>query len=253
MSMKETLKRKTRLSECEAVIERAQRHVEEAGKALLEIKEQAYYVDSGFKSFEEYCLNKWDFSKGRASQLISSYRAIIMLESQEGQTTESFTTVNKTEDIYSGNKESGLTEIYNTLPSTREEREAKPREVYSERQLRPLSKIVNNDSIPAEKKQEIIKAVWKDAEHQAEQEGKSTPTGEMVQKAAERHCPEIITENPHPYRVVTYLSPKYRNLLDTRLGKRSEMTFEEQDLVAEKEADVVRRMVEYCLINNIKV
>ena len=60
-----------RLIELEAVVSKGVRTFIEVGDALAEIRDSRLYR-SEFATFQEYCETKWQFSRMRASQLISS-------------------------------------------------------------------------------------------------------------------------------------------------------------------------------------
>ncbi len=192
--------RKSKLQACEALINRTKRQFVEAGQALLDIKHEELWRDD-YESFEEYCNNKWNYSLNYANRLISSYNTITILEASEVVPTG--------------------TDGKKILPT-------------SELQLRPLNKIVNNGN------SELAPQAWADALEKAGEQNRVVPTGKLVQQVAEEYFPEAALEDAHPYRVVTYLTPRYRKLLDLALR-------------GEKEADYLRRMVEHCLNNSIKV
>jgi len=90
------------------------------------------------------------------------------------------------------------------------------------------------------KKKDMAPQAWAEAVEKAGERNRYVPTGRMVQMVAEEYCPEVAAEEIHPYRAVTYLNAHYRKLLDLALR-------------GEKEADYLRRMVEYCLKNKVKV
>ena len=56
---------KTKLAECEKVIERGRIIFQEVGSALLEIRDSRLYRES-HKTFEDYCQEKWSMSKTHA-------------------------------------------------------------------------------------------------------------------------------------------------------------------------------------------
>jgi hypothetical protein len=61
------------LERLETIISRNQQSFYEIGMALTEIRDKKLYRDvSGFKTFEEYCKRRWDFSSSRARQFIMS-------------------------------------------------------------------------------------------------------------------------------------------------------------------------------------
>ena len=59
------------LADCEAVIERGLGTFIEVGAALAEIRDAGLYRE-GFETFEDYCRDRWDFSRPRAYQLIDA-------------------------------------------------------------------------------------------------------------------------------------------------------------------------------------
>ena len=59
------------LPELEAVIERGKQAFYEVGAALLTIRDRRLYRDT-HATFEEYCRERWDFSRPRAYQLIDA-------------------------------------------------------------------------------------------------------------------------------------------------------------------------------------
>jgi len=61
----------TRLAELETVIERGQRTFVEVGKALAEIRDSRLYKEE-FGTFEDYCREKWGWTRVRAYQLIDA-------------------------------------------------------------------------------------------------------------------------------------------------------------------------------------
>ena len=69
-----------RLADCEAKIYNGIKGFYEAGKALIVIREEELYLQSGYSGFEDYCLKKWKFSKQRAHQLMDAYKVVKELE-----------------------------------------------------------------------------------------------------------------------------------------------------------------------------
>jgi hypothetical protein len=64
-------KESSSLAECEAVIERGLDTFVEVGNALLCIRKERLYR-AEFKTFEEYCRNRWQMTKTHANRLIDS-------------------------------------------------------------------------------------------------------------------------------------------------------------------------------------
>lgn len=70
-----------RLVVCEDVIENTYKAAFEFAGALTEIRDKKLFRES-HKTFEAYCKERWDISRGRAYQKISSYETISLLESK---------------------------------------------------------------------------------------------------------------------------------------------------------------------------
>jgi len=66
------------LPDLEAVIERGQQTFYEVGAALLTIRERRLYRDT-HATFEDYCRERWDFSRQRAHQLIQASEVAAMV------------------------------------------------------------------------------------------------------------------------------------------------------------------------------
>jgi hypothetical protein len=66
------------LERCEVVIKQGLQTFIEVGQALMTIKEKRLYRIS-FKTFEDYCIERWAISKPRAYQLIDAANVIIGL------------------------------------------------------------------------------------------------------------------------------------------------------------------------------
>ena len=64
------------LKDNEAVIQRGLLHVWEVAAALADIREQKQYLGAGFKTFEEYCQKRWQFSKVYAHHLIQGVAVV---------------------------------------------------------------------------------------------------------------------------------------------------------------------------------
>ena len=73
MSDELALTEKTALAQAEGTIERGLKTFYEVGAALMEIKDGRLYRE-GFKTFEDYCRERWGVSRIRAHQLIDSVR-----------------------------------------------------------------------------------------------------------------------------------------------------------------------------------
>lgn len=64
-----------RLAELEAVVDRGQKVFIEVGRALTEIRDSKLYRET-HKTFEEYCQERWGFTRMRASQFISAAEVV---------------------------------------------------------------------------------------------------------------------------------------------------------------------------------
>lgn len=62
------------LADNEAVIKRGLIQVWEVAAALADIREQKQYREAGFKTFEEYCQERWQFGRDYAERLIQGSR-----------------------------------------------------------------------------------------------------------------------------------------------------------------------------------
>jgi len=63
------------LERCEVVIKQGLQTFIEVGQALMTIKEKRLYR-IGYKTFEDYCVEKWSISRPRAFQLIEAANVI---------------------------------------------------------------------------------------------------------------------------------------------------------------------------------
>lgn len=66
------------LADCEAVIERGLHSFVEVGQALLTIRDQGLYSRS-HKTFEDYCQDRWGFSRIRAYQMMGASETVGVL------------------------------------------------------------------------------------------------------------------------------------------------------------------------------
>jgi hypothetical protein len=64
------------LQDNEAVIKRGLIQVWEVAAALADIREQKQYREAGFKTFEEYCQERWNFSRQYAASLIQAKEVV---------------------------------------------------------------------------------------------------------------------------------------------------------------------------------
>lgn len=64
-----------RLNQLERIIERGQKTFVEVGSALTIIRDEKLYRHA-FSTFEDYCKERWGFTRMRASQLIASAKVV---------------------------------------------------------------------------------------------------------------------------------------------------------------------------------
>jgi hypothetical protein len=74
------------LQDNEAVIRRGLIQVWEVAAALADIREQKQYKDAGFKTFEDYCQQRWNFSQQYATSLIRGHEVVSNIEDAQTQT-----------------------------------------------------------------------------------------------------------------------------------------------------------------------
>ena len=70
------------LADNEAVIRRGLIQVWEVAAALADIREQKQYKDAGFKTFEEYCETRWNFSRVYAHHLMAGVGVVENVKSE---------------------------------------------------------------------------------------------------------------------------------------------------------------------------
>lgn len=163
-----------RLAECESKIYNGIKGFYEAGKALIEIRDDKLFSDCGFSSFEEYCLKKWKFSRQQAYRLMDAYSVVKDLE-------EHTSPIGDTEEPID----------FKALP-------------FTESQARPLTKI---------KDPEIRAKVWQEVTEEAEQENKEV-TAKAVEQKVKEYCNPCVVNDPMEFRRVTYLNAKYNKRFD---------------------------------------
>ncbi|HEY8768741.1 MAG TPA: DNA N-6-adenine-methyltransferase [Dehalococcoidia bacterium] len=76
-----------RLEELEAVVARGRRVFVEVGAALLEIRDSRLYRQD-YGTFEDYCRQRWDFSRFTAYDLIKTSEAALLVEEVQQPTRE---------------------------------------------------------------------------------------------------------------------------------------------------------------------
>ena len=72
---------KTRFKECEQIIKADLKTFIKVGCALAEIRDNRLYRET-HKTFEKYCKETWDLSRGYADQQIGGYETVTLLESK---------------------------------------------------------------------------------------------------------------------------------------------------------------------------
>jgi hypothetical protein len=72
---------KERLEVCEIIIHKGLHTFLEVGQALAEIRDDRLYRETHL-TFEKYCKEVWDLSKGYANQQIGGYQTVSLLESK---------------------------------------------------------------------------------------------------------------------------------------------------------------------------
>lgn len=70
------------LADNEAVIKRGLIQVWEVASALADIREQKQYLEAGFKTFEDYCETRWNFSKVYAHHLMEGVGVVENLKAE---------------------------------------------------------------------------------------------------------------------------------------------------------------------------
>lgn len=69
---------KTELARCEAVIRQGLETFLDVGRALTTIREKGLYKDK-YSTFEDYCRERWEFSKTHANRLIGAAKVVDVL------------------------------------------------------------------------------------------------------------------------------------------------------------------------------
>ena len=77
-----TVIEKNELDRLEAIIEKGQQTFIEVGMALTQIKDSHLYRET-YKTFEDYCKKRWEFTKRHAYRLIESIKTIENLKSDQ--------------------------------------------------------------------------------------------------------------------------------------------------------------------------
>lgn len=72
MTAARKLSKPGKLAEYEKVIDDAVRSFVEVGAALARIRDDDLFVEDGYETFDAYCRERWEFTRGRADQLIRS-------------------------------------------------------------------------------------------------------------------------------------------------------------------------------------
>ena len=77
-----TTSERSRLDECESVIERGLKTFVDVGRALLEIRDSGLYREK-YGTFEDYCRERWGVSKMHAYRLMDASSVVANLESNQ--------------------------------------------------------------------------------------------------------------------------------------------------------------------------
>ncbi len=80
------------LQDNEAVIKRGLIQVWEVAAALADIREQRQYLEAGFKTFEEYCQERWNFSRQYAASLIQAKEVVENVREQVNKSVDTLST-----------------------------------------------------------------------------------------------------------------------------------------------------------------
>jgi len=64
------------INRLESIIESNQRNLHSVGNALKQIRDNHFYRDLGFDSFEAYAKNRWDIGKSHAYRLIDAAQVV---------------------------------------------------------------------------------------------------------------------------------------------------------------------------------
>lgn len=78
-----SLRERADLGRLEAVVNDGMATFMEVGEAITQIRDRRLYRDD-FATFEEYCSKKWNFTRGRAYQLITAYSVVKGMSSKKG-------------------------------------------------------------------------------------------------------------------------------------------------------------------------
>lgn len=73
-----TQEQKTELTKCELVIMDGVAKMYEAGRALMTIREEELYKDK-YRTFDDYCRERWGYSKSHANRLIGAAGVVDVL------------------------------------------------------------------------------------------------------------------------------------------------------------------------------
>ena len=80
------------LKDNESVIQRGLIQVWEVAAALADIREQKQYREAGFKTFEEYCQERWNFSRQYAASLIQAKEVVENVREQVNKSVDNLST-----------------------------------------------------------------------------------------------------------------------------------------------------------------
>lgn len=93
------------LAEQEAVIEKNIEGFYAVGQALTRIRDEKLYVGQ-YKSFKDYCNERWEFSRSRAYQLMNAVVTVDKIKALDGATSAKVSSVSTMVDTDEGEPES---------------------------------------------------------------------------------------------------------------------------------------------------
>jgi hypothetical protein len=167
------------LKDNEAVIQRGLTQVWEVAAALADIREQRQYREAGFKTFEDYCQERWQFNRDYASKLIQGAEVFSNVRDNVNKAVNNLSTTVDSQPI--------------PLPTT-------------ERQTRAIREVTDD---PGEQFE-----VWTQA---VEDAGGEQPTAPQIKEAAAKVTASKTTaapaEEPEPAKLCDEFGPLALHLL----------------------------------------
>jgi hypothetical protein len=148
---------KASLARLEEIVEHGIGHVYRVAKALEEIRDSRLYREH-YRTFEDYCQHRWNYTRRRVNQLIGTAEVIADLAGDTMGTLGSHTEIMEVDN--------------SSLPTT-------------ERQLRPLA------ALPSDKRKEV----WREA---VETSKGGRPSGRHVQSVVSKKLESAAATEPSP-------------------------------------------------------